>query len=121
MPKLGTVFYFSTLPVCLLNIIGRYAGDVNRPLVFTLTPKRKYIGPIFVKSPYKKYLLKNDSWIPRSLGDTADAVRVRHYMMDKVKASLFLLPLDLGFTQELDLLMNRFTEELTKVRTYSLT
>ena len=119
MPNIGKIYYYSPVPLVILDVIGQFAGDINRPLKFTLTPKRKFMGPIFVKSPYKTYRLSKDSWIPRRLGNSTDAARVQQYLYDRLRNSTFFLS-DANYLQDLDIVLNCFITRLTQVRNYSL-
>ena len=119
MPKFGKIYYFSPVPSDLLDIIGKFAGDVNRPLKFTLTPKRKFIGTIFVQTPYKRYRLLKESWIPQRLGEEVDARRVQQYMYDKLRHTMFFTNDDEVF-KDLDYILDAFVERLVEIRNYSL-
>jgi hypothetical protein len=63
-------YYRSIVPICLLNLIGEFAGTGNAKLVFTITKKRKFLGDIIITCPYRNGIwnrkLKFDSWIPTS-------------------------------------------------------
>ena len=60
-----------------MRVIGEFAGDYNRRLVFTITPVRKYIGKIRVCSPYRSYTLRGTDWSTKQLALQADVDRVR--------------------------------------------
>ena len=119
MPKLGKIYYVSPIPMDLLDIIGQFAGDINRPLKFTLTPQRKFLGTIYVQSPYRRYKLHKNSWIPRSLGNQGDAARVKQYLYDRLRHSTFFLT-DTNYLQDLDIVLNNFIKRLTYIRNYNL-
>ena len=119
MPKFGKIYYFSPVPSDLLDLIGKFAGDVNRPLKFTLTPKRKFLGTIFVQTPYKRYRLLKQSWIPQRLGEEVDARRVQQYMYDKLKCTMFFTN-DSEVLDDLDLIVDQFVKRLIEIRNYSL-
>lgn len=119
MPKYGKIYYFAPVPMDILDIIGQFAGDRNRPLKFTLTPRKKYLGAIYVKSPYKRYRLCKASWIPRRLGEQSDASRVQQYLYDKLRQSTFFLT-DINYLKDLDCVLNYFLKQLTEIRNYSL-
>ena len=119
MPKRGKIYYLSPIPMDLLTLIGQFAGDLNRPLKFTLTPRKKYLGTIFVITPYKRYKLRKESWIPRRLGSQSDAARVQQYLYDKLKHSTFFLT-DINYLKDLDCVLGSFLQQLTGIRNYSL-
>ena len=119
MPKLGKIYYFSPVPGDILELIGKFAGDVNRPLKFTLTPKRKFIGTIFVQTPYKRYRLLKDSWIPQRLGERGFALRVQQFMYDKLRHTMFFNHDD-EVLKDLDYIFAAFIERLVEIRNYSL-
>ena len=119
MPKFGKIYYYSPVPRDLLKLIGEFAGDINRPILFSLTPKKKYLGPIFVVSPYKKYRLTEDSWVPKRLGEVSDAARIQQYMFDKLRHTMFFLG-DHDELNDLKIIMKRFLRDLTEVRNYNL-
>ena len=119
MPKLGKIYYVSPIPMDLLDIIGQFAGDINRPLKFTLTPQRKFLGTIYVQSPYRRYRLHKNSWIPRSLGNQGDAARVQQYLYDRLRHSTFSRT-DMNYLQDLDIVLNNFIQRLTYIRNYNL-
>ena len=119
MPKLGKIYYVPPIPIDLLNIIGQFAGDFNRPLKFTLTPKRNFLGNIFVQSQYKRYRLHTNSWIPQRLGSQSDAARVQQYLYDRLRHSTFFLT-DMNYLQDLDIVLNNFIQRLTYIRNYNL-
>ena len=123
MPKNGKIYYFAPVPLDILNIIGQFAGSRNRLLKFTLTPKKNYIGSIYVQRrlghQYKRYRLFKDSWIPRRLGEHSDAVRVQQYLYDKLRHSTFFLT-DTNYLKDLDSVLNYFVKQLTEIRNYSL-
>ena len=120
MPKLGKIYYYSPVPPDLLQLIGQYAGDINRPLLFTLTPKHKYLGSIYVKSPYKRYRLTLDSWVPKRLGQVSDATRIQRYLMDRLTHNLFFVGGDGTYVKDLTRVMTKFAIALTEIRNYSL-
>ena len=119
MPKFGKIYYFCPVPGDILDIIGKFAGDFNRPLKFTLTPKRKFLGPIFVQTPSKRYRLRKESWIPQRLGEEVDARRVQQYMFDKLRHTTYFTRDDEIF-EDLDYILDAFVERLIEVRNYSL-
>ena len=123
MPKYGKIYYFAPVPMDILNIIGQFAGSRNRLLKFTLTPKKKYIGSIYVQRrlghQYKRYRLFKESWIPRRLGSQSDAARVQQYLYDKLKHSTFFLT-DINYLKDLDCVLGSFLTQLTGIRNYSL-
>ena len=76
-------YYRSVLPLDLLQIIGNYAGDVRYKLVFTLSPKRRFLSYILMRwrdtSMYTTYIqsvLCADSWIPIRLNCIADILGI---------------------------------------------
>ena len=118
MPKLGKIYYYSPIPMDLLNLIGLFAGDINRPIQFTLTPKRKFLGTIFVKGPYKRYCLTKESWIPRRLAEDSDAARVQQFLYDRLRNSTFFL--DVNYVKDMDCVLDCFHKRLTEIRNYCL-
>ena len=120
MKRLGYIYYFPSLPIDLLNLIGKFAGDTNREIVFTLTQKRKYLGNIFVQAPYRKYLLQTESWIPSRLGDRSDADLFATYMRNQIKHSGVFIPTDRWYLRDFAKLMSEFTSQLTSIRNYRL-
>ena len=69
-------YYRSIIPLDLLQIIGNYAGDDTYKLVFTLSPKRKFLSNIILKCRNlgnlgfhrrDQVILKSDSWVPMRL------------------------------------------------------
>ena len=119
MPKFGKIYYFSPVPRDMLQLIGEFAGGINRPILFSLTPKKKYLGSIFVISPFKKYRLTTESWVPKRLGEVSDAARIQQYMFDKLRHTMFFLGDD-NELKDLTLIMKRFIRDLTEIRNYSL-
>ena len=83
-------YYRSSFPQCILHLIGVFAGTEDARLVFTLTPKRHFLGEIFIVCPHRQYAnrvwkkrLRKDMWLPTSFVSTfiRDAVitkLVRH-------------------------------------------
>ena len=56
-------YYRGPLPMDLNNLIGQFAGSKTFKLVFTLTPKRHFLGAIWIKGPNKTRRLKKTSWV----------------------------------------------------------
>ena len=63
-------YYRPIMPLDLLQIIGNYAGDEVYKLVFTLSPKRKFLSSIILQCRHPGFarkdrlILKSDSWVP---------------------------------------------------------
>ena len=119
MPKLGKIYYVSPIPMELLDIIGQFAGDFNRPLKFTFTHKRKFLGNIYVQSAYRRYRLHKNSWIPQRLGSQSDAARVQQYLYVRLRHSTFSRT-DMNYLEDLDFVLNNFIHRLTYIRNYNL-
>ena len=71
-------YYRSILPLDILQIVGNFAGDHNYKLVFTFSPKRRFISKILIgwrhpdefRSEHRSFttILKKHSWKPVRLG-----------------------------------------------------
>ena len=77
-------YYRSILPLDLLQIVGNFSGDKNYRLVFTFSPKRRFISKILIgwRNPdeipgeYRSFttILKEYSWKPERLGCIAEVL-----------------------------------------------
>ena len=58
------MFYFPSIPLDLLQIIGDYAGDRKYKIVFALTPKRGYLANPLVqrRNGKRKHVLRKWMW-----------------------------------------------------------
>ena len=66
-------YYRTVLPKDLLQIIGNFAGDEHYKLVFTFTPKRRFLGNIelhlrdkelYCEHEHQTWVLKKANWRP---------------------------------------------------------
>ena len=77
-------YYRSILPLDILQIVGNFAGDHNYKLVFTFSPKRRFISKILIgwrhiefflfEYRYFTTILKDYSWKPVRLGCIAEVL-----------------------------------------------
>lgn len=109
------IYYRTCLPKDILDIIGMFAGSEDHRLVFTLTPKRKFLGKIMILScednTFRKQLRKRN-WIPIRLVSTnfkdlcLDRIRRHVYWSQFTNhgtfATEFIMELDRRMTEIID-------------------
>jgi hypothetical protein len=90
--KMKKQYYRSNLPSCLLQLIGQFAGTEDCYLVFTITPKRLFLGEIFLECPHRLYenqiwrrKFKKKMWRPTSFVPPA----LRDLIMNKIIRSMY--------------------------------
>ena len=76
-------YYRSILPLDLLQIVGNYAGDQNYKLMFTFSPKRRFLSNIlmcwrhpdlYCEPKNVVSILKQDYWKPVRLDCIAEVL-----------------------------------------------
>lgn len=80
-------YYRTILPRCILNLVGEFSGTADAILLFTLTPKRRFLGDIYIVCPHRKFenrmwkrKLRKDLWMPTSF--------VSSYLVDQIITKL---------------------------------
>ena len=109
-------YYRTVLPRDLLQIIGNYAGDETYKLVFTFTPRRRFLGNIEMhlrdSTLYCEYqnpvsMLKPNSWRPVCMNCIAEILVL---LGEKCKIPEYILVPSL----------KRITDILLEVHDYTL-
>jgi hypothetical protein len=107
------VFYRTVLPSCLLQLIGEFSGTEDCYLRFTITPKRRFLGDIFVECPHRTYddkvwsrklkisMWKATSFVPPALRDLILNKIIRSMYWNNNGGKLFY-----EFLKKLELLFN---------------
>ena len=112
-------YYRTPLPKVLLQLIGEFSGSDRHKLRFSITPKRKFLGPIYKCSHHgnivKEKRLKQSHWIPVQLATRKDIEKIREFLCMK---NLFVRRH--GVTKALVECMIQIETLLTEVQNYAL-
>ena len=70
-------YYRPVLPMVLNNLIGEFAGFGKNKLVFSITPKRHFLGKIYITNGYrKKQLRSRNQWQPIRFASMRNAEKI---------------------------------------------
>jgi hypothetical protein len=100
----------------LNNLIGEFAGSCTFKLVFTLTPKRHFLGAIWIKGQNKTRRLKKTSWVKVVIAPPA-YIRVVIRQME----NYFLTRHGLCYRKDFYELLNMIQKHFMSIIDYRLT
>lgn len=79
-------YYRTQLPKDLLQLLGEFCGSARTRLRFSITPKRRFLGPIYVQFDssaenrmFEKRLQKKNWHIVR-IGTSEDVEKIKEYI-----------------------------------------
>ena len=114
-------YYRTPLSKDLLQLIGEFCGSEHTRLRFSITPKRKFLGRIYVQfkssveNRFYEKRLKTKNWHTVRIGTKKDVEKIREYICIR---NLFLNRN--GMTDCLTEVMSKIEKLLSEIQNYAL-